>query len=1188
MMPQRECQGLSEQQLRRTLYITAMLVVFLPPFIGGSLMAFAGFYPLPEFYLIFTNISSIYVATVLAGILLLIPRFYRTLTRLPHLPPHRAIEETRRIFSRLPWYLLLTVTVYSMFGVLSADWSLERMGYADYVLRDYLIHQFGVVPVALLSSFPIFFYFIDRLGLYLGPRGIYVNATPLWVKLLMLGIVTPLLIDSLLIGYFYNRTGYFELETLVVWVSLVLLAIGGTWLAWRSIHQGLSPLNHYVEGESRDIDQPAQLEPHSLDELGVLTAHLAKLTRTLQQQRDYSNNVLNTAPIIILMLDEAGYITYVNPWFENLTGYSLDEIKGKEWFSRFVPERNRAQIRSLFQTATHDEPTRGNINPILRRDGAEIEVEWYDQAIRDEQGDLVSLLAIGQDVTERRLLEQQQFEQKEHLNILLETIPHGIQETDLSGTIIYSNPAHARMLGYEPGTLVGCKIWEFLVPSQQQGFQEYLHRLIELRPQPEPFMGQNITRDGCLISVSVDWDYRYDAQGELTGLIAIITDITGRVEAENALRDSQKRLSQAQEIAKIGNWELDLRTGRLIWSDTIYAIFELDKAHYSPDYGTFLELVHPDEREAVDAAYQQSLVDRKPYIIAHRLLLNDGRIKWVEERCNTDFAEDGTPLVSRGTVQDITEQKKAQIELEHYQQHLEELVKTRTEQVEEQSYRNNLIVNAAMDGFFLADMQGNIHDCNPAYCQMLGYERDELLRLHISDIEVIETAEETSRHIEKILDQGWDRFDTRHRAKNGRIIDVEVNVRLETVGQEPQFFAFVNDITERKQAESAIRLSRDEAAQANAAKSEFLSKMSHELRTPLTAILGFGQLLQTDPEYPLNAQQNENLDEIMQAGNHLLGLINEILEVSRIESKPVELSLEPVNLAPLLEQCVQQFQPLAEQRNISITSGNTQEWVMADSARLEQVIVNLLSNAVKYNRQDGRIRLWIDEASDTFLRISISDTGPGIDTADQALLFRPFERLGTAYDGVAGTGIGLALSRRLVEAMHGKIGMDSVKGEGSTFWLELKKAGPGESQADQSVVEQNRKINDSDRRTRILYVEDNSANLNLVRKLLAKRDDYQLLEATTAGAGLELARTELPALILMDINLPDMSGYEALQRLQADSQTREIPVIAVSANAMKEDISRAREAGFIDYLTKPLNVAQFLDKIQHCLVARSP
>ena len=518
---------------------------------------------------------------------------------------------------------------------------------------------------------------------------------------------------------------------------------------------------------------------------------------------------------------------------------------------------------------------------------------------------------------------------------------------------------------------------------------------------------------------------------------------------------------------------------------------------------------------------------------------------------------------------------------------LEQRVAERTHDLERQNLRNELILDTTADGFFVVGLDGRILDVNPAYCRMLGYTRGELLQLMVPDVEANENAQEVAAHIAKILHDGHDRFDTRQRRKDGSLVAVEISVNLVALGDEKMFYAFVRDITERKQAEQALILTKNEAERANAAKSEFLSRMSHELRTPLNAVLGFGELLETDTAHRLTEEQNDHVREILHAGNHLLAMVNEVLDLSRIESGRLEVSLEPVALAPMIEMCVAQLRPLAAQRGIKVTlelEPNLLHTVQADRTRLKEVLLNLLSNAVKYNREGGAIDVRCTPLENKRLRISVHDTGHGIVADALPRLFQPFERLDSAYTGIQGTGIGLALSKILVEAMRGVIGVESVPGAGSTFWFELPLAEARESIPDAAAaIFAITPICAS--RHKILYIEDNPANMRLVQKIVTSREGIAFLEGVDGEAGLLIAIERQPDLILLDINLPGMDGFEVLRLLRENPVTRAIPVVAISANAMSRDIERGMEAGFSDYLTKPLEVQRLLSVVDRILRA---
>ncbi|WP_243642533.1 PAS domain-containing hybrid sensor histidine kinase/response regulator [Sulfurisoma sediminicola] len=413
------------------------------------------------------------------------------------------------------------------------------------------------------------------------------------------------------------------------------------------------------------------------------------------------------------------------------------------------------------------------------------------------------------------------------------------------------------------------------------------------------------------------------------------------------------------------------------------------------------------------------------------------------------------------------------------------------------------------------------------------------------------------------------------------------------------------DNTARKQVE-AERAQLDQALQdrnaeletakslaekANLAKSDFLSSMSHELRTPLNAILGFTQLLESGTPPPTPAQQR-NLEQILKAGWYLLELINEILDLALIESGKATLSHEPVSLAEVMLECRAMVDPQAQKRGIAMTYPHFEfpYFVSADRTRVKQVLINLLFNAIKYNKPEGTVTVEYIPSPPDSIRINIRDTGRGLAPEQLAQLFQPFNRLGKEVGAEEGTGIGLVVTKRLVELMGGTIGADSAVGAGSVFWFELSLT-TAPVLAMQEVAHAALslpRVSDGAPRRTVLYVEDNPANLELVEQLIARRPDLRLLSAADGNLGIEFARVYQPAAILMDINLPGISGLEAMKILRADPTTAHIPIIALSANAVPHDIEKALQAGFFDYLTKPIKVPQFMDTLDMALKVPGP
>ena len=519
------------------------------------------------------------------------------------------------------------------------------------------------------------------------------------------------------------------------------------------------------------------------------------------------------------------------------------------------------------------------------------------------------------------------------------------------------------------------------------------------------------------------------------------------------------------------------------------------------------------------------------------------------------------------------------------------------QRLRDQQFYTRSLIESNIDAIMTTDPRGIISDVNHQMEALTGCTRDELIgapfKNYFTDPGRAEAA------ITRVLREGKvTNYELTAQARDGKETVVSYNAttfhdrdrKLQGV------FAAARDVTERKQFEHALQENNVElesakaaAEKANLAKSEFLSSMSHELRTPLNAVLGFAQLMATGTPPPTSAQKM-SLDQILKGGWYLLRLINEILDLAMIESGKVTMSQEAMSLTEVLQDCHAMIEPQAQQRGIQMTFPRTENlfYVHADSTRVKQVMINLLSNATKYNRVGGKVVVDCEISGINRVRVSVKDTGTGLSAAQLAQLFQPFNRLGQENSTEEGTGIGLVVTKQLVELMGGVIGVESIVGVGSVFWVEF-----GASVAPQLVFgndadshppepQSAAAVTGTDRRT-VLYVEDNPANLALVEQLIARRADLRLLTATDGHHGLQLARTYLPDVILMDINLPGISGFGALSVLRENTTTANIPVMALSANAVPRDIEKGMDAGFFRYLTKPIKVDEFMEALDLAL-----
>jgi signal transduction histidine kinase/CheY-like chemotaxis protein len=488
---------------------------------------------------------------------------------------------------------------------------------------------------------------------------------------------------------------------------------------------------------------------------------------------------------------------------------------------------------------------------------------------------------------------------------------------------------------------------------------------------------------------------------------------------------------------------------------------------------------------------------------------------------------------------------------------------------------------------------------------MLGYQAAEVVnKINPSDIhdpqEVEARAQALSAELSTTITSGFealafkasrgieDIYELTYICKDGSRFPAIVSITAlrDDYGDIIGYLLIGTDNSVRKQVELELNNAMAIAEKANLAKSDFLSSMSHELRTPLSAILGFAQLMESGSPMPTPSQKR-SIDQILQAGWYLLELINEILDLALIESGKLSLSLEPISLAEVMQECQAMIEPQARKRGISVVFPQfaIRYFVKADRTRVKQVLINLLSNAIKYNKLGGTVDVKCITSTPGRIRICVEDTGDGLTAEKLAQLFQPFNRLGQEANVEEGTGIGLVVAKRLIEWMGGAIGVESAVGKGSVFWIEMDLT--PEPQIDTGVapistVAQMPVQADEQLRT-LLYVEDNPANLQLVEQIVARRPDMRLLSARNGTLGIELARASRPDVILMDINLPGMSGIKAMQILHADTATAHIPVVALSANAIPRDIERGLQAGFFRYLTKPIKVNEFMDTLNVAL-----
>jgi PAS domain S-box-containing protein len=584
----------------------------------------------------------------------------------------------------------------------------------------------------------------------------------------------------------------------------------------------------------------------------------------------------------------------------------------------------------------------------------------------------------------------------------------------------------------------------------------------------------------------------------------------------------------------------------------------------------FVEFLHPDDREKSEAeAASLTSVDYEQISFESRYRCKDGSYRTMLWSARS-IPEEG---LIYATGRDVTESQRAQEQLRSSERFLGSVL---------ENLPNMVFVKDAEELRFVR--------FNRAGEMLLGVQRDELIGKTDHDLFPEHQADAFVKADREVLASGEvidipeEPIDT---VENGaRILHTRKIAIRDERGSPRYLLGISEDITDRKAAEGAAEAARAEAERANGAKSEFLSSMSHELRTPLNAVIGFGQLLELDDMDP---HQSESVEQILKAGRHLLELINEVLDISRIESGTMRLSLEPVHLASVLAEALSLIRPLADTAQVRLIvhpSDSPDLHVRADQQRLKQVLINLLSNAVKYNHRGGEVSVHCTELAEGRIEVAVADTGHGMSAEQLERLFEPFDRLGAEGTNVEGTGLGLSLSKGLMEAMAGAITAETEPGIGSTLRIHLGRAeAPGEA----ATVRTSEPVaaNEPPRETHtIVYIEDSPANLKLVEQVLNHLPDVRLIPAMQGKLGLDLIRRHHPDLILLDLHLPDLHGREILEQLKRDPATAAIPVVVLSADASPAQFERLLAAGAAGYLTKPIDVESLLNTVRNSTPAQ--
>jgi len=934
------------------------------------------------------------------------------------------------------------------------------------------------------------------------------------------------------------------------------------------------------DGSERTMHSRGDFAFNAAGKVVLLTGTVQDITeqrlaeKALRESEARFRNMADQAPALIWLADTQNLGSWYNKRWLEYTGRTMEQELGLGWAEGMHPEDLDKSVRCCTEAFN----ARRTFEMEFRLRRADGSYGWIaDSGIPrfSETGEFQGYIGYCWDITERKQAEENRQEALDRLNNIASQVPGMVYQfrlrPDGAASIPYANRAITDIFGVDPEEVCedASRAFAAVLQEDMVGLMDSVQvSAQELTPWHYEFRAKNVKgEERWLLGESSP---RREKDGSVLWH-GFITDVTERKQVEAELEESRARLEAAQEQAHLGSWDSDMTTGEARWSAETYRIFGQDPASFKPSTKAFFDAVHPEDM-AIVMQHGKEATKTGAFDFVHRIIRPDGETRYVHQLAKVETDSEGKLKKLSGTVQDVSVIRKNEIELAES--------RAKLEAAQAQANIGNWEVDFEADTAFWSAETFRIFGYAPN--QFKPVPQSYFLAVHPDDMGIVN---ENSR-----IAAETGVFDFVHRIirPDGtiRYLHELALSRFDASGKLVGLIGTSQDVTELKLAEHALINAKEEAESASRAKSEFLASMSHELRTPLNAILGFSQLFAMDARLP--QETRSNAQEIERAGQHLLSLVNDMIDLARIEAGKLELSLEPVPVRTVVKDSLAMVASLASAHCIeTIEEGCSEDeiTVMADYVRLRQVAINLLTNAIKYNKPKGAVHVSCRVNGDK-VRISVADTGIGIPADKQSRIFNSFDRLGVERGSIEGTGIGLVITKRIVEAMGGSIGFESTEGQGSTFWVTMPLTESDHTQglaklaAETPVRKNSAAIAEPAQRSAVLYIEDNPMNMRLMQQIFASQKNLELLDAHTAEIGIKMAYENPPALILMDINLPGMDGYKALTFLKADERTAHIPVVAISANAMMGDRERGLNAGFADYLIKPLDVDRLLSTVE--------
>lgn len=942
-----------------------------------------------------------------------------------------------------------------------------------------------------------------------------------------------------------------------------------------------------------------------------------------------THELLDALTETVIIIDNKGLIQSINSSGEKLFGYTAEELTGKN-ISQLMQESDATQhdhflqqYRSTGNSFFIGKNTERQLQA-KTKSGKTIPIDikvtefnhnlqhYFIGTIRDQSA-LVSAHA--------KL--QQSLENSKSIHYTLDAGRDQVTTRWISSNL-------TQLLGYHLEEAYKNDWWlKHIHPNDKEHALQNMTRLFTDGSLEHEY--RFMKKNGEFIWINDRLEMQFDEHGDPFRIFGTWSDISNHRHLESAMLKSEERLRRSQQYANIGTWDLNLRTSELYWSDRIAPLFGYPEGELDTTYENFVQAIHPDDRDMVKNAVTECINNGTEYNIEHRVIWPDGSVHWVQEKGAVSYQDD-MPMHMLGVVSDINDRKQLELQKQQQQQLLNMLHDALTSFTVNADYKNTssqllngLLALTHSEFGYVAEVLYNKNGpylsphamSVPVWNSDLSdrYQNDTNTGLAFDNMKTLFGQSIVSR--QPIISNDIHTDPRAHGTPEGHppinsFLGIPIDNGSEIIGMyglanrtegyDEELVEFLKPFTstyasiilakqslenEAKNKELLIQ-ARNEAETANIAKSAFLSSMSHELRTPLNAILGFTQLLSMQQNQ--NEQSLSNLNDINLAGNHLLDLINQVLDLAKIEAGNINLDIENVPLTEVMQICESMVLPLAERNNVKLIIDchcRDEILVRADYVKLKQVIINLLSNAIKYNIDGGEVHINCDTIDADMAIINISDTGTGISEDQVINLFQHFNRLGIENKSdVEGTGIGLSISKKLIEAMNGLIGYQK-EDNGSCFWIKIPLADEGKSAINtptQTLTAEDELVPEmqtpAKENASIVYIEDNLSNLKLVTEVLKAHTSYTLYSATSPMDGIALIKNHCPDIILLDINLPGMSGYEILDHLKANNICPQAKIIAVTANAMQTDKEMIQESSFDEFIFKPINIQAFLASLK--------